>query len=645
MSDSISSPSTEDTATQSSDFTHLGGTYSLWSLVFVALVAVGIGMGVAYAFGLPILGKRLLEGQYYWVFIGIFSACAFIAIPAHRNQTKVPFYDVIAAVMILAISLYFSTHAWDMVQAGWTNIPLGIVIWALMLEMARRSGGIPFLMVVFFLGLYPLVADYFPGLLMGIPYSFDRLMEAHVFRAEGMMGITTKIVAEIVLGFLVFAGVLIATGAGEFFINLANAGFGKYRGGPAKVSIVASAFFGSLSGSIFSNIAGTGSITIPTMKKVGYPPHYAGAIEACASTGGVVMPPVMGAIAFVMAITIGVDYATVMIAAIVPSLLFYFGLILQVDAYAARKGLDGVVDPDQPSAWQVLIRGWPFMSVLVFLVWGLLYMRWEYYAPWYACILMVALSFLRRDTRMTPQRLIETVRQIGLLVTQTTAIILPIAYVVSALTITGVTGSVTSGLIALGGDNVFLIIALGVIACFIMGMAGLAIVAYIFLAVTLAPAIIEIGGLNTVAVHFFIIYYAMLSAITPPVGAAAFLAATIAGAKPMRTSFTAMRLGVVIYFVPLFFLFQPALVLQGDLTPLIYVLPSIIIGIMLLSGGLEGYLLGIGHVRPALRLPLAAAGFAFSFPGLMTTLIGGAISALLVGLIIADNKKRNVPAE
>ena len=199
--------------------------------------------------------------------------------------------------------------------------------------------------------------------------------------------------------------------------------------------------------------------------------------------------------------------------------------------------------------------------------------------------------------------------------------------------------------VALGGDNVFLIIALGVIACFIMGMAGLAIVAYIFLAVTLAPAIIEIGGLNTVAVHFFIIYYAMLSAITPPVGAAAFLAATIAGAKPMRTSFTAMRLGVVIYFVPLFFLFQPALVLQGDLTPLIYVLPSIIIGIMLLSGGLEGYLLGIGHVRPALRLPLAAAGFAFSFPGLMTTLIGGAISALLVGLIIADNKKRNVPAE
>lgn len=516
-----------------------------------------------------------------------------------------------------------------------------------MLEVARRSGGIPFLLVVLLLGLYPLVADRFPGLLMGIPYGFEQMIEAHVFRAEGMLGITTKIVAEIVLGFLVFAGVLIATGAGEFFIDLANAGFGRYRGGPAKVSIIASAFFGSLSGSIFSNIAGTGSITIPTMKKVGYPAHYAAAIEACASTGGVVMPPVMGAIAFVMAITIGVDYATVMIAAILPSLLFYFGLMLQVDAYAARKGLTGMETAEIPKAGEVLLRGWPFLLVLVFLVWGLLYMRWEYYAPWYASALMILLSFLRADTRMTPRRLFETARQIGLLVTQTAAIILPIAFVVSALTITGVTGSVTSGLVALGGGNIYLIILFGVLACFIMGMAGLAIVAYIFLAVTLAPAIIDVGGLNTVAVHFFIVYYAMLSVITPPVGAAAFLAATIAGARPMRTSFTAMRLGVVIYFVPLFFLFQPALVLQGDLTPLVYVLPSIVIGIILLSGGLEGYLLGVGSVRSWLRLPLAAAGFAFSFPGLWTTLIGGIVSALLVLMVWNDAKKRpgDAPAQ
>ncbi|WP_101674721.1 TRAP transporter permease [Alloalcanivorax mobilis] len=623
-----------------SEVTRLGGMFSWQSIVFVILSVAGLAVGLTYIFGFTWNGQRLLEGQYYWLFIGLFTAAAFIALPAYSGQKKVPVYDLVAAVVALVISVYFSTHAWDMVQAGWTQIPMGAVIWLLMLEVARRSGGLPFLLVVLLLGLYPLIADFMPGLLMGIPYDFDRMIEAHVFRAEGMMGITTKIVAEIILGFLVFAGILIATGAGTFFIDLANAGFGRYRGGPAKVSVVASAFFGSLSGSIFSNIAGTGSITIPTMKKVGYPPHYAGAIEACASTGGVVMPPVMGAIAFVMAITIGVGYSTVMVAAIIPSLLFYFGLLLQVDAYAARTGLKGLAKSDIPSARKVLIKGWPFLLVLIFLVWGLLYMRWEYYAPWYACVLMIALSFLRRETRMTPRRMYETVRQIGLLVTQTAAIILPIAFVVSALTITGVTGSVTSGLVSLGGGNIYMILFFGVLACFIMGMAGLAIVAYIFLAVTLAPAIIEVGGLNTVAVHFFIVYYAMLSVITPPVGAAAFLAATIAGAKPMKTSFTAMRLGVVIYFVPLFFLFQPALVLQGDLMPLIYVLPSIIIGIMLISGGLEGYLLGVGLVRPWLRLPLAAAGFAFSFPGLTTTVIGGLVSLVLAALVWKDNRRR-----
>lgn len=636
MTTTVSKP---DEAAPQAEVSRLGALYSWQSILFVILCVAGLGTGIAYIFGFTYNEQRLLEGQYYWIFIGLFTAAAFIALPARSGQQNVPFYDLIAAAVALGISLYFSTHAWDMVQAGWTHVPMGIVIWVLMMEVARRSGGLPFLLVVLLLGLYPLIADFMPGLLMGIPYDFDRMIEAHIFRAEGMMGITTKIVAEIVLGFLVFAGILIATGAGTFFIDLANASFGRYRGGPAKVSIVASGFFGSLSGSIFSNIAGTGSITIPTMKRVGYPPHYAGAIEACASTGGVLMPPVMGAIAFVMAITIGVGYSTVMLAAIIPSLLFYFGLMLGVDAYAARTGLKGLDKSEIPSAKKVLLRGWPFMSVLVFLVWGLLYMRWEYYAPWYACVLMLALSFLRRDTFMTPKKLYETVRQIGLLVTQTAAIILPIAFVVSALTITGVTGSVTSGLVGLGGGNIFMILLFGVLACFIMGMAGLAIVAYIFLAVTLAPAIIEVGGFNTVAVHFFIVYYAMLSVITPPVGAAAFLAGTIAGAKPMRTSFTAMRLGVVIYFVPLFFLFQPALVLQGDLTPLIYVLPSIILGIMLISGGLEGYLLGAGVVKPWLRLPLAVAGFAFSFPALLTTLIGGLVSVVLAVLVWRDNHR------
>ena len=289
------------------EVTRLGSAGSWQSIAFVVLTVCGLATGIAYIFGLSWDGRRLLEGEYYWIFIGFFSAAAFLALPAKSGQAKVPFYDILAAIAVVVISFYFASNAWDMVQAGWSNLYPGILIWLLMMELARRSGGTPFLLVVLLIGLYPLVAEHFPGLIMGVPYQFDHMIESYVFRAEGMMGITTKIVAEIILGFLVFAGILLATGAGAFFIDLANAGFGRYRGGPAKVAVVASAFMGSLSGSIFSNIAGTGSITIPTMKKAGYPPHYAGAIEACASTGGVVMPPVMGAIAFVMAITIGVD--------------------------------------------------------------------------------------------------------------------------------------------------------------------------------------------------------------------------------------------------------------------------------------------------------------------------------------------------
>lgn len=625
-------------AAAKAEITRLGPLLSGWSIVFTMLCTVGLILGVLHVFSIGLDGTPMLEGQYFWLFIGIFTAAGYLSIPAHPRITHVPVYDIAAAAAALGIGYYFSTQAWAMAQGGWSHTALGAVIWVMMLEMARRAGGMPFLLVVLLLGLYPLVADRFPGLMMGIPYQFDHMIEAHVFRTEGMMGITTSIVAEVILGFLVFAGVLIATGAGQFFIDLANAGFGRYRGGPAKVSVVASGFFGSLSGSVFSNIAGTGSLTIPTMKRAGYPAHYAGAIESCASMGGVVMPPVMGAIAFVMAITIGVDYVTVMLAAILPSLLFYFGLLLQVDAFAARKGIKGDADFRGPGARRLLAAGWPFIVVLGFLIWGLLYMRWEYYAPWYASALLLALSVLRPETRPTPMRVMAMLRATGQLITQTAVIILPIAFVVSGLTITGVTGSMTSGLIALGGTNIVLIIGLGILACFVMGMAGLSIVAYIFLAVTLAPAMIEIGGLNTVAVHFFIVYFSMISAITPPVGAAAFLAATIAGASPMRTSFTAMRLGVVIYFVPIFFLFQPALVLQGDLTPLIYVLPSIVVGIMLLSGGLEGYLLGVGRVRPLLRLPLIAAGFAFAIPTPLTTLAGGAASVLMGLLVWWDNR-------
>jgi len=612
------------------------------NLIFMIIAILGIGLSIFYIFGFSYEGRVLLDVEYYWLFIGLFSAAVFLIMPARKaDKARLPWYDFVLAGVILGVSFYCFTNARDMSISGWKNIPLGVVIWIIMMEAARRGGGISYLLVVLLIGIFPLFADSFPGIFQGIKYGFPQTIEAHVFRNEGMMGITTKVIAEIILGFLVFAGVLIASGAGDFFIELANALLGQIRGGPAKVAVLSSAFFGSLSGSALSNVAGTGCITIPTMKRIGYPGHYAGAVEACASTGGVIMPPVMGAIAFVMAVTISVDYSVIMVSAIIPSLLYYFGLLMQVDGYAAKVGLRGLPKEEIPSITKVLARGWPYLTVLFFLVWGLLFMRWEYMAPWYAAVLMIPLSYLNKDTRMTPKRLFKTLGQVGELITQTSSIIIPIGFVVSALTITGVTGSVTSGLVTLGGGNIFLVLVFGVAACYVMGMAGLSIVAYIFLSVTLAPAVIKMGGLNVVAVHLFILYYAMLAGITPPVAAASFLGAAIAGAPPMKTALTSMRLEIVIYFVPFFFVFQPSLVLQGDLTPLLYLLPMCVIGIILIAAGCEGYLLKVGPVKNWARIPLVIAGFLFSLPELITTIIGF-VAAVVIILALWFQKKREV---
>ncbi len=639
----MSQNKTKDTPKE--ELTRLGKLSSWQGIVFLVLSILGICLSIYYIFGFQFMGRVLLNVEYYWLFIGLFSAAMFIAMPAtKKSQGPPPWYDVVLAAVIFGICLYFFKNAQDMIIMGWSHIPLGIVTWVMMMEAARRSGGLSYFFVVLLLGIYPLVAHLFPGIFNGINYTFTQTIEAHVFRNEGMMGITTKIIAEIILGFLVFAGVLLATGAGDFFINMANAIFGKYRGGAAKVSVMASGFFGSLSGSVFSNVVGTGSITIATMKRSGYPGHYAGAIEACASTGGVLMPPVMGAIAFVMAVTIGVDYSVIMIAGIIPSFLFYLGLLLQVDMYAARSGLKGMAKEDIPSFKKVLGKGWPFLTVMIFLVWGLLVMRWEYLAPWYASLLMVGLSFTNKKTWLTPKRMLRTARQIGYLITQTSAIILPIAFVVSGLTITGVTGSVTSGLVGLGGGSIYLVLLLGIGACYVLGMAGLSIVAYIFLSVTLAPAIISMAGLNEIAVHLFIVYYAMLAGITPPVAAVAFLGATIADAPPMKTAMTAMRLGIVIYFVPLFFIFQPALVMQGNLLPLLYLLPSCILGIALICSGCEGHLYFAGKVPNIARLPLVIAGFLLSFPTVKVT-IAGLVMSVIIAVLIGWHNQKNMPAE
>jgi TRAP transporter 4TM/12TM fusion protein len=612
--------------------------------LFLVFSIAGIALAVYYHF-FNVSGMVLIDFAYYYLMLAIFCASGFLILPASSKGKKrgVPWYDLMAAILAFCIAIHFFLHSSEITYTGWhqptpLNLVLGIIFCLLVLEAGRRAAGLIYIVLAAIIGLYPLYAEHMPGMLFGKGFSFTWLMGFTTFTAEGLVGIPAWLCFDILIGFLVLAGMLIASGGGKFFLNLALALFGRFRGGSAKVAVVSSAFFGSLSGSSISNVVATGSITIPSMKRMGYPPHYAGAIEACASTGGVLMPPVMGAAAFVVCAFLSIDYAAVVVAATIPSLLYYFGLLMQIDTYAAKVGFKGLPRDELPSLKATLKEGWQFIAVLVFLLWGLLFMRWEEKAPYYAAVMLFVLSFIGKENRMTPRRIAETFVVIGKLITQVVAMGLPIGFIICGLVITGVSASFSAGLISFGGEQFWLVLLMGIAACYILGMAGMSISAYIFLAVTMAPAIIALGKLNTLAVHLFILYYVMISMITPPVAMCAFVGAAVAGASPLKTAWTAMRLGIVLYFIPLFFLFKPALILEGPILESIYYFVLCLLGIALLAWGLEGYLVGIGRIRWWARSGLAIAGLLIGYPEWKTTLLGAVLAVITTGMLLIQRK-------
>ena len=356
-------------------------------IIFVTLTLFGVILSVFFIFSIRVRGLVINEITYYYLFLAAFMPGAFLILPARSGEKKIPWYDLLIAALGFGIAIYLAFHEYEIRQLGWSRPPnafilgLAAIYALLLLEISRRLAGWAFVGVSVVVGLYPLIAEYMPGLFYGKSFTLSRILGRNIYGYDGLIGLPCQVVAQLLLGFLIFAALLIASGAGNFFLNLSLSILGKYRGGPAKVAVLASAFFGSLSGNPMANIVGTGSVTIPTMKRTGFSPKYAAAIEACASSGGIIMPPVMGALAFVMAGFLGVDYAIIMVIAIVPSFLYFFGLLIQVDSYAARYQLHGLSQDETPPFWETLKKGWPFIIILAFLVWGLVYMKWALYTP------------------------------------------------------------------------------------------------------------------------------------------------------------------------------------------------------------------------------------------------------------------------
>ncbi len=600
----------------------------------LAMTTAGVLLSVVYIFGIV----PLLDVTYYFLLMAAFLPIGFLFMPAYKGERGVGLFSLLPAAATLGLTLFLAFKSGSMVYQTWVPVSepwqlwVGAAMFVLILDAARRSGGLVFLVIVILLGLYPIYADYMPGMFWGPPTTLARTIAFNVYSADALLGVVTRVVGETIIGFLILAALLVATGAADFFLRLAMALMGGARGGPAKVAVLASGFFGSLSGSIFGNVVSTGSVTIPAMKRAGFPAHYAGALEACASTGGMLMPPVMGAVAFIMADFTNTDYGVIVMAAIIPSVLYYVGLYFHVEGYASKAGMVGTARTELPKVRDTLAEGWPFLSVLAFLVWGLVFMRWERLTPYYASALLIALTFLKKDLRIDARRLRAMLLEAAKLLSQTTALLLPTSFILGGLMATGVAPSIAAALVQMGGSNVVPILAIGIGVCMIFGMLGLIVAAYLMLALTLAPALEQVAHLNVLAIHLFIAYYATLAAITPPVALAAFLASRISDSDPIKTSMHAARLGIVLYFIPIFFLFEPALILQGKWTDTVIWVGFNIVAIIVIAGASEGFLLRFGLLRWWARIVLFAAGLLIGFPEWKSTVAGCLMVAVVVAL-------------
>jgi TRAP transporter 4TM/12TM fusion protein len=497
---------------------------------------------------------------------------------------------------------------------------MSLALWVLVLEAVRRAGGLAIFVIVAVVSVYPLFAASMPGPIAGLGSTLGEAAAYHAMSIESILGIPMRAFAELVIGFLIFGVALQHSGGGKFFLNLAFALLGGTRGGAAKVAIFASGLMGSMSGSVITNVLTTGVMTIPAMKRSGFAPHYAAGVEACASTGGVLMPPVMGATAFIMATIIEVPYADIAIAAVIPSALYFFGLFMQVDAYAAREKLQGLPREELPRLVPALREGWYFVFVFVLLIFMLVYLRREALAPYYATAILILLNQLFPHNRWGWAEFKAFLLASVMLLTELTAILAAVGLIVGALSMTGMAGTLVNDLVFLAGGSTLVLLFMGALTSFIMGIGMTVTAAYIFLAIVLAPALTQ-GGLSPMAVHLFILYWGMLSFITPPVALGAYAAAALARASPMRTGLEAMRLGSIIYFIPFFFVLNPALILEGSWSGIVIATGSAFLGVILVAGALQGHLVGLGdltRIGPAqwpARALMALAGISLATPG------------------------------
>jgi len=604
--------------------------------------ALFVALAITWAFQVPSrLGISVYKEQFMLLCLGLSGAIVYLTIRVNRSRSYTPpLYDWALALLMLGLTFYVSwEYEWVLLNAAYTPVlmlVLGPIIIALVMEGLRRVSGWVLLTIVIIFMIYALIAHLVPAPLTGTRSDIDQLALYLAFDTNALIGIPLGVATTIVVIFIFMGQVLFNTGGGEFFTDIATATMGRRRGGAAKVSVVASALFGSISGSAISNVTTTGVVTIPLMKKSGYTGVDAGAIEANASTGGQFMPPIMGAAAFLMAEFLEMDYADVVIAALVPALLYYFAIFVQVDLVAARDRIKFVAD-QLPSARAVLAQGWHFIVPFAVLLYALYGMHAEAeIAALYAVAAIMVLGVFRsyKGKRMDLRNFCASFWDAGIATTELVLIVAAAGFVIGILNKSGGGFALTLFLVKLGGGNLYILLLLAAAICIVLGMGMPTTGVYVLLAAVVAPSLIE-AGVAKLSAHMFILYFGMMSMITPPIALAAFAASSISRADPMRTGYAAMRMGWVAYVIPFLFVLSPTLIMVGTSWMIALNVVTATVGVFTASVAVVGF-----FTRPlgaVTRIVLGIGGLAAVFPdsaigaGGFVDIAGIALSAAILG--------------
>lgn len=553
--------------------------------------------GLLYILGIHVMFRlTLYEEQYVGLFFTLLLVCTFIGVPATRTARSdgVPWYDWVLAALGAGVGMYVALWYPEIVlKMGYVTparVILGGLAILLILEGLRRTVGWALVIVVAVFISYAFVAPYLPGPLHGSPVQAGYLVNYLYLDSNSMLDML-GIGAKIALAFILYGQVLMSFGGADHLNNLAVTAFGAMRGGPAKAAVVGSSLVGTVTGGPVTNVMLTGSVTIPLMIRTGHKPHVAGAVEAVASSGGQIMPPVMGIAAFLMADYLGVPYANVALAALVPAILYYVCLFVQVDLIAAQEGMRGLPRDELPRLGTVLKGGWVILPALGVLVYVIAVLRFD---PSSAAVRAAALAlpFLLLNRAMWMgfwARFREVFLESGRLMIEIGLVLAAAGLIVGVTTVTGLGFNLTLALTQLAGHSLIMMLVLSALVCVILGMGMPSVAAYAMVAVLVAPSIVA-QGVSPMAAHLFIFYFAIVSNFTPPVAMACFAAAPLARASAMRIGYTAMRLGLVAYVVPFLFIYSPTLILQGALVPVALSVATALLGSYALGVALIGFL-------------------------------------------------------